>query len=402
MVDISKILLAETSSEILEFTQTTNLTDAENITINDYESSMRTGKPLLSRIILGVAGSFFLYISPLFFVFFPLGICFLYFAFFFKIMGRKQVRKKFATLRMTTKSLDSYPELMVEKSIATFIPRSALGSQASRISDIGQLFRNTDVRKHLWNHAGYCSVAIRSYANGRVDRKHYYMYAYQFHGAVPQTVMVHAQDHFSLPISPDNKILTDICPPWQTTVAEQYEIESLTILTQDVILKLTELAKKNRPVTIEFFESKLFCFIPVDVPNITELISLEKTADNFAQVLLPRLEGSQVSIIGNIQPVLALDIEPEEDEENTLLTPSDKVRQRWILFAIFLYIPLLIIGIATLDSGLFSPKFVLATPVALVILIIFIMPKKLRSQWLKGSGLRINGNKVNIRRQQVK
>ena len=400
MIDPVKIHLAETPTEIFELTQTTNLVDAEKKVIDEYEMSMHTRKAIFSRIFYGILGVYLVYTSSLFFLLFPLGLFLLYLSFFMKRSGSKQIRKKFTELRAHIKALDGYPELVFEKNVATFIPRSALGSQAAKINGVGQLYMNADSTKHLWQHAGFCRIAMGESTSGRAEWQQYYVFAYEFHGSIPQTVMIHNQDRFSIPESPDNKILTDICPPWQTVVAEQYEIESLAVLTQEVLSELTILAGKNPPCTLEFFESKLLCFIPVDTTDLNGLLVLEETADSFARVLIPNLKRSRVTMIGNIPPFLALDIDIESNyEEDIPLTASEKTRSNWMIIAVILFVIIFLGGIIASNVGMFSPNFFLPLPIVFVILIYFIMPKRLRSQWLKGSGFRINGRKVIVRRE---
>lgn len=397
MLDMRKIFLLETPQELLILTQTTNFSDAERVATETYEQSISTVKMIVPRIVYGLIGACLVYISLWFFPLFLFGIFFILMAFFIRISGRRRLKKKLSELRTLIKTVDNYPELVIMNSIATFIPRSAIGSQSAKISDVGRLFTNTDSTKHLWNHAGFCRVATRIDSKGRTDWQNYYMFAYQFHGSVPQTVLIHARDRFRLSVSLDNKILTDLCPPWQCITSEQYEIETLAVLSQDIISKLATLAEKGPPCTLEFFESKLLCFIPADTPTISELLSLEKMANNFAHILLPKLEGSRLALIGNIPPVLALDI--ESIEEDILLTEAEKVRWRWMLSTVVIFV-LISIGVPhAISSGVFPSEFLFPVMIASFMLIVLTMPKRFRTKWLKGSGLRINGRKVNIRRE---
>ncbi len=400
MININKIFLMETPQEVLLLTQTSNFSDAERVAIETYEKSMRTGKMLIRRIICSVIGAFLMYISLWFFPLFLLGIFFILIAIFSPTFGQRALKKKFAELRALLKSIDGYPELVIMNNIATFFPGSALGSQSAKINDAGALFLNTDSTKHLWNQAGFCRVAIKRDSRGKTEWQNYYMFAYQFHGSVPQTVLIHARDPFHLPASPDNKILTDLCPPWQCITSEQYEIETLAVLSQDIISKLRDLAENEPPCTLEFFESKLFCFIPVDTPKISELLSLEKTADNFAHILLPKLKGSNLTIIGDILPILALDI--ESNEENVQSIGLEKVGWRWVLACSVILVLIIYIGHFAISSGMSPLAFLIPTVIAFFVSIVLAMPKRFRAEWLRGSGLRINGRKVSVRREKIK
>jgi hypothetical protein len=402
-MDFTEILSAESPSEILALTQSTNLAEAENKVLSEYELSTQSRKSFIIRFFSAVLGVLLIYVSWRFLLLplFLIGLYFIFHAFFIKKFGKRQIHKHFVRIQNDIKQLDGFPELIIEKSIATLIPQSALGSQVAKIKDAGKLFLNTDSTKHLWNHAGFCRVATGRSTKDHADWQYYYIFAYQFHGRVPQTVMLHTHDRFVLPTSPDNKVISNLSPSWKIVVAEQYEIESLAILTQETISKLNDLVKNDQACTIEFFESQLLCFIPVDSPSTSALFSFEKIADDFARVLLPKLEGTELAMIGNIQPVLALDIELKEG--NKVMTKSEHRRRNWILIVIVLFFFTFAWGLWTLktaDSIIFPYTLLPFIPIPFFILIVFLMPKKIRSEWLRGSGLRINGRRVTIRRKK--
>jgi hypothetical protein len=199
-----------------------------------------------------------------------------------------------------------------------------------------------------------------------------------------------------LPISsPNNRVLTDNVSLWSCIVADQYEIEALAIFTEDIVLKLIEKSTHGPACTFEILDSTLLCFIPFDSPNVKELFVYEKTADTFASILLPQLEKATMATIGNIPPVLSVDLR-EEEIQYTDLSEDEKKRQKWM---VVIAISTFIIGGATINlsaKGVVSPWVISLVIFISFFLIVLLMPKRIRKQWMNGSGLRVNGRSVRI------
>lgn len=335
MIDISKIYLAQTPEEFFALTNTTNFTDAENISKEALDQSYSTVKSVIYRIVFVCIGLFFLFlilvipplIVPLFlFSFFFLGI-----AFFGKIFAKKRLRGKIGELKALAKKIEDYPELIIGKNVGDSFPKSVLGSHSISVNDTGGMFVNTDKTKHLWNCAGLCSVDTgRTVNDGKtVVWQDYYVFVYSFQGSVPQVLLLNKQDQF-LPLSnPNNKIIADDSFPWHCIIPDQYEIEVLAILTEGTVLKLIEESSHGPVCTFELLNSQLLCFIPVDSVNIKELFFYEKTADTFANILLPQLEKATMTTIGFFSPVLSID-SSEEGNHYIELSESEKKREKWM------------------------------------------------------------------------
>ncbi len=394
MIDIKRLFLIETAEEALQLTKTTNILDAETAANAAYLEYASTPKVIAMRIMQGLIGLILVYITFIFPPALILGGFFIVSALFSRAIGKRQLRNLFRRFNNLTKIQKEYPELTYTPfgNLELFFSKSAFLSQAAKISDPGYLFLNQDKTKHAWDYAGYCNIFTRRERDNRAIWQFYYVFIYNFKGTTPQMLLLHSKDLMLAPNTSASPTLLDICPPWQSIIPNQYEIEALAILSPDILLKLTDLSKSTTPCSLEVFDSKLICMIPVDTPNINEILTHEKTAGQYAALLLPKLINSNVNAIGDIPATLDVDYEPYEKEIPTL---EDKKFQQKALLSIFVFIPIFFSLIMSLPFSGLPPEIILLLPVLFVVFIVYLMPKRLRAKWLRGSGLRINGRSKN-------
>lgn len=400
MIDIKKLFSVETIEEVLQLTKTTNVRDAETVANAAYLENTRTPKAIAMRATLGLIGLSLLYTGSIFPPSLILGVTFIGLAIFSTVIGKRQLRNIFRRFKTYTQIQEKYPELINSsfKNLQLFASRSAFLSQVAKISDTGHIFLNQDKTKHIWDYAGYCKINTGRERDNRAVWQDYYVFIYNFTGTTPQMLLLHSKDPLLPPKAAASSTLLDICPPWQSIIPNQYEIEALAILSPETLLELTELSKGTTPCSLEVLDGKLICLIPVDTPNINEIFIYEKTAGQYAEIFLPKLINSSVTAIGNIPDTFAVDYEPYDEEIPSL---EDKKFQHKALIVVFIFITIFFGSLVASSNSMLPPEILLLLPVLFVVTIVYLMPKKLRTKWLQGSGLRINGRKVNIR-QKIK
>ncbi len=384
MSKISKILSADSVEDVLHLTNTNDLDNAEKVTLEMSKQELRSMRSIIFRILFSLFLILITLALPL------LILITLPALYFINVSNKKYIHKKFSEFRSLEKGLHGHPENTIRKDIVMLNPQSVILSKGATISDDSQYFYNSDEAKHLWKQAGYCRVHTGGSKNDGDTWQWYYVFVYTFQGNLPHTILVHPSDRFRASEIQDVDTLANICPPWKFVSKKEYEIETLAIFSPDLIHELSELSAKNKACTIEFFNDKLYCFIPSQNVSLENILEQAETANLFARTLLQKLSGSVTTPIGDIS-LLMERLTPLNDEQKPELTAKEKKQevrsQVLMLLAAAVYLLLFSIIIFTSSDKEPPSAFLFLLPIFFTIIIFLLMTKRARKEYKDGGGM---------------